>query len=84
MVGYWVMPCNLELNPVTSSDYEEILNHHYIVGQSGCMLLSVSAFQVRFNASSYRLLRISENPFIGWVPKFVRFVVDKLPIVPKG
>ena len=70
------MPCNLELNPVTSS--EEILNYHYIVGQS------VSAFLVRFNASRYRPLRISEDPFIGWVPKFVRFVADKLPIVPKG
>lgn len=84
MVGYWFMPCNLESNPVTSSDYEEILNYHYIVGQSGYMLLSVSAFLVRFNASRYRLLRISEDPFIGWVPKFVRFVADKLPIVPKG
>lgn len=84
MVGYWFMPCNLELNPVASSDYEEILNYHYIVGQSGYMLLSVSAFLVRFNASRYRLLRISEDPFIGWVLKFVRFVADKLPIVPKG
>ena len=41
------------------------------------MLLSVSVFLVRFNARRYRLLRISEDPFIGCVLKFIRFVAKR-------